>query len=422
MINTKFIKDFEKGPIRRSLFDNGAVSLFHQMKGVSSAVVNLYFLAGSIFEKESEYGIAHVIEHMLFKEGGKSNLVAELEFFGAEINAYTYKEYVCFEMTCLAIKLDQFLPKFLQLFLNPVFDLKELKIEKNVVVQELKEDKDDHETEAIEYLFKKNFDDKIGHSIGGSIKNVKTFKKADLESFYNKYFNSNRMVLSITSGRAFNKLESILSDSMDRAHTKNMGKKEFRLGSSSTFGKMNHFNTKLKRKMENSIVMFSFDGVSLQNKYYYDLMILDEILFEGLSSVFFKLLREENGLVYGLGSSINSFVKTGNYVMVFNTQTKNIKVLKDIVMSTLKQLSEVEIDSFLVEGIIERVIGNWEMSFDDPSERCEYIALEEIYNTNQYSIENMKTELRLVTNKRIRKIINRLIKHGYSELILGPDK
>jgi predicted Zn-dependent peptidase len=422
MIKTKIIKDFEKGPIRRSLFDNGAVSLFHQMKGVSSAVVNLYFLAGSIFEKESEYGIAHVIEHMLFKEGGKSNLVSELEFYGAEINAYTYKEYVCFEMTCLATKVDQFLPKFLKLFLNPVFDLKELKIEKNVVVQELKEDKDDHETEAIEYLFQKNFDDKIGHSIGGSIINVKSFTKSDLESFYYKYFNANRMILSITSGRSFNSLESILYNAMlDSKNTIGV-KKHFRLGSSSKFGKMKHFKTKLKRKMENSIVMFSFDGVSLESQSYYDLMILDEILFEGLSSVFFKLLREESGLVYGLGSSINSFVKTGNYVMVFNTQTKNIKILKNIVMDTLDQLAETEIENKLVKGIIERVIGNWEMSFDSPSQRCEYIALEEIYNTNKYSIEKMKTELRLVTNKRIKKLIKKITKNGYSELILGPEK
>jgi predicted Zn-dependent peptidase len=418
MIKTKIINDFEKGPIRRSLFDNGAVSLFHQMKGVSSGVVNLYFLAGSIFEKESEYGIAHVIEHMLFKEGGKSNLVAELEFFGAEINAYTYKEYVCFEMTCLATKLEQFLPMFLNLFLNPVFDLNELRIEKNVVVQELKEDKDDHETEAIEYLFKKNFDNKLGHSIGGSITNVKSFKKIELEKYYNKFFTANRMILSVTSGQKFNKLENILHDSMRPSSSK----KIVRLGSFSKYGQMNHFKVKLKRKMENSIVMFSFDGVSLQNKFYYDLMILDEILFEGLSSVFFKLLREQSGLVYGLGSSINSFVKTGNYVMVFNTQTKNISKLKNIVMNTLEKLSVEDIDNKLVDGIVDRVIGSWEMSFDDPGERCEYIALEEIYNTNKYSIEDMKLELKKVSSKRIKKLLNKILKNGFSELMLGPDK
>lgn len=415
-INT--IQDFEKGPIRRSLFDNGAVSLFHEQKGVSSAVVNLYFLAGSIFEQESEYGISHVIEHMLFKEGGKSSLVSELEFHGAEINAYTYKEYVCFEMTCLASKLENFLPKFLKLFLNPVFDLKELKLEKNVVVQELKEDKDDHETHAIEYLFKKNFNAKLGHSIGGSITNVKTFKKADLEKYYNRFFTPDRMILSITSGKKLRSLEDILSKEMFRTKEKS----PFRLTSSSKFGKMNHFKTKLTRKMENSIVMFSFDGLSLGHKNYYDLMILDEILFEGLSSVYFKILREDNGLVYGLGSSINSFEKTGNYVMVFNTQTKNIKTLKKLVLDTLWNLTKNEIESELIDGIIDRTIGNWEMSFDDPGERCEYIALEEIYNTNKYSIENMKKEIKKVTPIRIKKLLKKMLFNGYSELVIGPTK
>ncbi len=117
---TQILKSFEKGPVRRSLFDNGAVSLYHHFKGMESACANLYFLAGSIFESESEEGIAHVIEHMLFKDEGSNDLVKELEREGAQVNAYTYKEYVCFELDCPSELLPRFLPKFLSLFLSPI--------------------------------------------------------------------------------------------------------------------------------------------------------------------------------------------------------------------------------------------------------------------------------------------------------------
>jgi len=413
---SKIIKDFEKGPIRRSLFDNGAVSLFHHVKNRKVAVVNLYFLAGSFFEKEQEYGIAHVLEHMLFKESKDSHIIRELEYLGADINAYTSKEYVCFELTCIATKLESFLEKFLVLFLNPTFNLSELVLEKNVIVQELKEDKDDHETEALEYLFKKNFDKKIGHSIGGSIKNVKSFRKDQVLNYYKKYFKANRMVLSIVSGKSSMAIESICC----KVFNDEPFLPPFRLGSVKKVGRLNHFKTKLKRKKENSIVMFSFDGLSMSHDSYYDLLVLDELLFEGLSSKFFTLLRDELGLIYSLGSSINSFVRTGSYIMVFNTSPKNVLVLKSAVRKVLDFCINKEFDALEVELIKNRIVDGWEISFDDPSEICDYIALEEIYGTNELSIRHMKERIDKVSPKSIKKLSKKIFNCEFSELIIGP--
>ena len=414
--STKIIKDFEKGPIRRSLFDNGAVSLFHKIPARKSAVVNLYFLAGSIFEDEDNYGIAHVLEHMLFKEGEDSTIVKELEFLGAEINAYTSKEYVCFELSCIATKLPLFLEKFLTLFLNPVFELGELTLEKNVIVHELKEDKDDHETEALEYVFKKNFDKKLGHSIGGSISNVKKFKKEDILKYYKKFFSPERMILSVVSGKEFKNLESIC----EKVFIDKKFKSPFRLGHTNKFGKLNHFKSKLNRKKENAVIMYSFDGVSLQNKSYYDLLVLDELLFEGLSSKFFYLLREKLGIIYSLGSSINSYVSTGNYIMVFNTSKKNISKLKKNVNEVIEYYKNNQFEKKEVEAIKKRIIEGWEVSFDEPIERCDYIGLEEIYGTNDYSIARMIKDLKNVDEKRIQKLVKKMTRNGFSELIVGP--
>jgi len=414
--STSNITNFEKGPIRRSLFSNGAVSLFHKMKGRKVAVVNLYFLAGSIFEKEEEYGIAHVLEHMLFKESASSNIVRELEFLGADINAYTSKEFICFELSCISSKLHLFLEKFLILFLNPSFNLKELSLEKKVIVQELREDKDDHETEAIEYMYAKNFDSNIGHSVGGSIRNVKQFKKGDVLSFYNRFFSANRMVLSIVSGNNFDSLEEICAKTFKSSRKT----KHYRLGQSNRYGALTHFKSKLKRSMENSILMLSFDGVSLESKHYYDLLVLDELLFGGLSSKFFELLREKLGLIYSLGSSINSYVKTGSYVMVFNTSKSNIKQLKLSINTVLEYYTENFFDESEILGIINRIKEGWEISFDEPIGRCEYIALEELYGTHNYSVDKMVEKLNLVDAKSINKLLKRMLKNGHSELVVGP--
>lgn len=418
VLNRKTIKKYEKGPIRRSLFSNGAVSLVHEFSGMNSAVVNLYFLAGSIFENEKEHGIAHMIEHMLFKEKDGGFVLKDLEARGASVNAYTYKEYVCFELGCLGTKLEEFLPMFLELFLNPEFSEKDLRIEKRVVIQEIKEDKDDHETEGLEIIFNKNFNRPLGHPIAGTINNVNSFKNTDLSRYYKRYFTADRMVLSIVSGQPHTNIEKIMCSNMPQRMAKQS--EPFRLIPKMNFGKIDHFKSYLNRKMENCVVYYSFKGLSLEHKNYFDLTILDDLLFEGLTSKYFLVLREKLGLIYGLGSSINSFAKNGNYVMVFNTQKKYLNKLDSEVKKIWEYyLSNPFTDKELKETK-DRIMDAVDMSFDDMEERCEFIALEEIYATHDFSTKSLKKKMSLVDSTSIMTLMNKMNKDGLTRLVLGP--
>ena len=411
-------KSFEKGPIRRSLFSNGAVSLFHQFKGLEGAVVNVYFLAGSVFEKEEEYGISHVIEHMLFKEVEGQNTIKDLEYAGAEINAYTYKEHVCFEMACSAKKLKRFFPKFLSLFLQPHFDEKALELEKKVIVQELKEDGDDHETFGMEYLYKKNFKSDLGHSIGGTIKNVRNFRTDQLYKYYKKWYTSDRMIVSITSGHTYSSLEDDLLSVMNQYLVdKKLDPK--RLSIKKKFSKLEHINTKLQRKMESSIVFYSYNGFSVHHPDYYNLLVLDDLLFEGMSSVFFDILRERHGLVYGMGSAINSYAKEGSYIMVFNTKATNIKFLDQCIAETLTYMAIKGIELEQVNIIVERIKEAWQLAFDSISERCEYFAEVEMFAENDFSLQKIIAKLNQVSDDSLRKTLKKILKSNKSRLILG---
>lgn len=417
-LQTTIIKDFEKGPIRRSLFSNGAVSLFHKAKGFSGAKIQLHFIAGSMFEKESEYGLSHVVEHMIFKEID-TDYIKELEMAGASVNAYTYKENVCFEMSCLSSNVTKLLPTFLRKFLCMNFTEDVFQKEKQVIIKEIKEDADDHETQAIEYIFKKNFTDDLGHSIGGNISQVNSFKRNDLQKYYDEHFLPERMILSIVSGKDNNKVEEILETEMGNVF-KDKKTKPFRLKSKNKIAKLNHFNSNLKRKMENSLLVFSFNGPSILSDKFYEYAVLDELLFEGLSSIFFKKLRVEIPLVYGYGSTVNCFSNCGNYVMVFNAQAKDIKEIKYVFKKTMADLSDSEFEASEVESIKKRILDHWEISFDDLEERVEFIAGNEIYQLNEYSIESVRSKIKNVTPKTLKLLLRSLINSEFSSLVLGP--
>lgn len=418
ILNTNINKSFEKGPIRRSLFSNGTVSLFHQFKGMESAVVYIYFLSGSVFEKPHEYGISHVIEHMLFKEIEENKLIKELEYAGAEINAYTYKEHVCFEMSCSAKKLAEFYPKFLSLFLNPHFEEKALELEKNVIVQELKEDGDDHETFGMEYLYKKNFDAKLGHSIGGSVKNVRSFNSSDLMKFYMKYYTSDRLIISVVSGHPFKALESSTLRTMN-LFLKDKKLSPKRLKKTKKFSRLEHNSTKLNRKMESSIVFYSFDGLSVHHKDYFPLLLLDDFLFEGMSSLFFDELREKRGIVYGMGSALNSYADQGSYIMVFNTKKSNVPLLNQTIISLMHSLKNDKDLLNTIDPIRERIKEAWLLAFDSMSERCEYFAEIEMFAGNDFSLQRIIDKLNQVKVQDVRRVVARLFKYNYSRLILG---
>lgn len=416
LVSTKTTTTFEKGPVRRSLFRNGAVSLFHQFKGMESACANLYFLAGSIFEGPKQEGIAHVIEHMLFKEESSNNLVQEMEKDGAQINAYTYKEYVCFELECAGVLLPKFLPKFLSLFLSPVFNSKDLALEKKVILQELREDKDDHETEGIEYLYKKNFDRALGHSIGGSIGNVKSFTVKDLQKFYKKYYRPERMVLSVVSGKRFDSLERIVSEAFKDDQRSAPPQ---RLKSLERFSKLNHVQTKLKRSMESSILYYSFDGVSVFHQDYYNFLILDEFLLGGMSSKLFVELREKRAYVYGLGSALNAYAKQGSYMMIFHALKKNIPKVRELVDEVLQEISEKGFDPQEIEAIKKRLMLGWRLGFDDMLERNEYIAEIEMLGEGDFGLTRQEAKLALVTPLSLKKLVRKIISNEYSSLVVS---
>lgn len=420
----KRFDSINKGPIHRSLFSNGAVLLQHSAPGFSGAKVNLNFLAGSMFEKKSEHGIAHLIEHLLFKETD-SDILRRLELQGAQVNAYTYKENVCFEMSCMASKLKYLLPLFLEMFLTLDFSKEQLEKEKRVIIQELIEDKEDHETQGLEFIFNKNFPEDLGHPIGGGISQIKNYTQKNVLDFYHKYFKAERMILSLGGG--FLEKEQVSFKKIFKTALEQFfpikDKAPYRFKTLPRVAKLEHSKSRLKRQMESAIVFYSFDGPSANSKSYYDYLILDELLFEGLCSPFFKKFREEKALVYGLSSSVNSFGKYGNYIMAFNSQNENIVAIRkgvlEVLDSLLEQLTSQSITMNDISLIKNRMIDSWEIAFDSIDERVDYIGESEMYQLHETGLSQVKKQIESVTQLTLVKLLKKMYKKSeYTELIL----
>lgn len=419
ILDDQNIKDFEKGPIRRSLFSNGAMSIFHKASGFSGAKVQLHFIAGSMFESRDEEGLSHLIEHLIFKENS-TQYIKELELGGASVNAYTYKENVCFEMGCLTKNLEKLLPVFLRKFFTLDFTDDNLEKEKIIIAKEIMEDLDDHEAQAIEHLFQKNFNRELGHPVGGSTSKIKKFSRKQVESYYNKYYVPSRMILTIAAGSECTFVEKIFKSEME-VRFKTKDKKPFRLKSKDKIEKLKHFKSTKKKKIENTLLLFSFNGPSITSKKFYDYAVLDELLFQGLNSVFFKKLRIDSPLVYGYGSSINCFQANGSYLMIFTTQKKDLAAVKKAVSKTLLDHSSDFLNESDIESIKQRILDHWELSFDDLEERVEFLSGTEIYQLTEYRISDVAQKIKNVSSKSVKKLIKDMVAEDFSVLSIVPS-
>ena len=196
-------------PFELYTLSNG-VRLVHQRIESPVAYCALMINTGSRDEWKDEYGAAHLVEHLMFKETGKRkahHILSRMENVGGELNAYTSKEDTCIH----AAFLNSHYARSLELFSDMVFNHKVtdriLQLEKNVVIDEIKSTKDSPSElifdEFDELLFPKH---PLGRNTLGTAHSVHKLSKADVEQFVARNYHPDRIVLSSVGNISFQRL------------------------------------------------------------------------------------------------------------------------------------------------------------------------------------------------------------------------
>lgn len=423
MIDYKTISynDFERGKVFKTTYSNGGTLVFHQTKKLKGSSLTIWFNVGSRDEKKNQVGLCHLLEHMIFKGGsfikGKE-LLLEMESMGAEINGFTSKEHVCFELSCLSTDLFLLLPKFLDLILNPSFNEKEFSLEKKVVLQEIRDDELDSDLYAEEMCIKKCFNYDLGHPIAGNVNQVGSYSIRHLKNFYNKYYNPSRMVISICADVDLKNLQKLLGQSFfDQGKTK--AAKPIRRKLKNTFGKIEKFNFSMNRhKGANALLLLSTKGISSTSDYRGDLLLLSHYLGEGLSSRFFRELREEKGLLYSVSCGLNQFSDNGNFMISLNAMKKNLKKIEQNILDILGDISINGIGQKRLKSCKRQILSGLEIAFDDPEEICHHVGKCEILGKKPTTFKEITKMINDVSEERLKYVTQEIIANKFSKLVV----
>lgn len=300
----------------------------YEMPQVNSVAINIIVKVGSRYETLQEAGISHFLEHMTFK--GTTNRTAkdiaiEFDKIGGHFNAYTSRENTVYYTKVLAQHIKQAVSILADILQNSLFDKEDIAKELNVITQEIAEVKDNPDELVYEKFYSLAYPDQsLGRSILGTLDSIAKFEKSSFIEYMSRHYHLDNIVISMAGKVRHNEAINIVEELFSSFPTRESvtAKKSKYIGGKDIYIK----------ELEQSTIALGFEGVSYSNlDEFYHAHILSVIFGGGLSSRLFQRIREELGLVYSIGSWLNSYSDSGIFSIYASTDHSNAsKVLFEV--------------------------------------------------------------------------------------------
>ena len=312
--------------------------------------------AGSRDELPKKEGLAHFIEHLLFKETERRNTVQilnRLELVGADLNAYTTKEYTCIHASLLKQHLERAVDLFEDILFHSTFPEEEMEKERGVILDEIASYLDQPE-EAIqddfeELLFKGH---PIGNNILGTPESVAAITVDDIKQFTAANNNTRQMVFAVYGDYDFKKLvqlcEKYFSDIPENTAEKNR----------IVPGDIESTIYVAKKPIAQTHCIIGGRAYPSAHENKYGLLLLNNVLGGmGMSNRLNLEIREKHGIAYTIESNYTSLTDTGIFSIYFGTDTEKAEKATKLVHKELKKLRETKLGAVQLRQAKEKFIG-----------------------------------------------------------------
>jgi len=337
------------------VFPNGFRIIYEKsMNKIPICAMQVFCDVGSAYETHDLRGVSHFIEHMCFK-GTKylpsvKEILINFDKFGANLNAYTEKNYTCYTLKCHNDNIDNSIIVLSDMLLNSIFKKGEFKKEEQVVIEENIRDSDNPE-----YIIDENADRILydGSSYTEPIDTLdyhkKSFNYEDVFKFYKLFYIPSRMIISIVSNVSFQKIKKFVENSYFFKHHINeylIMTHNYRINPNITPQHELKYNLQIKPNMNTIHLYLCFRTMKIDK---YKLNILKTILSSYFNSRLFILLREENGLTYTSTVYTNYNGENGDFIIY--TEMNNQKILKNGTQKGVLPLLIYLINDLINKGI-----------------------------------------------------------------------
>jgi predicted Zn-dependent peptidase len=390
----------------RTVLPNGLIVLTERMEYMRSVAMGVWIKSGSRCEPAEMNGISHFVEHMLFK-GTRSRsaqqIAREMDSIGGNLDAFTGKETICFNVKSLAEHVPVALDVLADLVLNPVFDAPEIERERGVILEEIKLDADNPEI-LVHELFMQAFwkDHPLGRPILGTSKTVARLNRESLLAYHGDRFHGGNMIFSA----AGNLEHEEFAETVARKFSSLAGGEtlhELPAPEASARIVLRH-----KKSLEQVQICLGVPAPPITDENRYATLILNTVLGGSMSSRLFQKIREERGMAYSIYSDMSPCRDTGTLCVFAGTSVgKGLEVVK-LILEEFRKLKQEALNEEELTRAKDQVKGNILLGLESSNARMANLARQEMYFHKFISVDEIIARINQVDAAQVQAMAQRL--------------
>ncbi|SNB45652.1 pitrilysin family protein [Geobacter sp. DSM 9736] len=401
--------------VSKTVLHNGIRVISEHIPSAYSVSIGFWVASGSRHETSEANGIAHFIEHLLFKGTPRRtalDIAREMDSMGGILNAFTSREYVCY----YAKVLDKFLPQAVDLlsdiFLNSLFDPEEIEKERKVVLQEISM-LEDNPDDYVHDLFSRNF--WKGHSLGmpiiGNEESVGGLSREAIISYRDRTYLGGNIIIAAAGNIAHQDLLKLVEGVFSNHPS----------GSSSSPEEERNICKRIEtyeKDLEQAHLCLGTTALPQDHPLRYEAYILNTVLGGSMSSRLFQEIRERHGLAYSVYSYMISHSDSGSLVIYAGSSPDQVGQVIEIALKELKRLKTEALTATELESAKEQIKGNILLSLESSDNRMSKLAKNEIYFGDYQPLPEIIKGFDRVTSTSLLDLCGELLDDRYFTMVL----
>ena len=390
--------------IRREVLPNGLTVLTEEMQHIRSVSIGIWVKAGSRDEQAEHNGISHFLEHMVFKgtqTRTAEDIARQIDSIGGNLDAFTAKECICFNVKVLDEHLPIALDVLSDLVLHPVFDAKDIARERGVILEEIKMDEDSPDY-LVHEIFTQNFwkDHPLGKPILGTKETVRHFEQPLLWDYYGKRFAPANLVVAAAGHINHEHFAQLVAERFQHLKPATNG---FHDSVPEVAARIILRN---KKSLEQVQICVGLPAYPISHEKRYASYILNTMLGGGMSSRLFQNVRERRGLAYAIYSELNPYRDTGCLSIYAGTSLESAPKVVDLIVNEFRDLKQNAISEEELRRTKEQLKGSLMLSLESTTARMSNLARQEMYFDRFFGLDEIIERIESVTSEELTGLAN----------------
>jgi predicted Zn-dependent peptidase len=402
-----------------TLLDSGVRIVTEAMPSVRSVSLGFWIGTGSRGESESQAGLSHLIEHLLFKGSSKYASLEIDQIFdamGAELNAGTGKETT----SVYARVIDEHVPEAFDVMADMVFRpaLNDVDSERAVILEEIAMYEDDPQEKVFDVLGEAIFGEHpLGRAIIGRAEVISGTSAADIARFHAGRYGPENVVIAAAGAVEH---EAIVALARDRVPAAAGDPAPVPDGAPAVLTRRRRFE---RKDTEQYHVCLGGVGVSRHDDRRFALRVLDTIFGGTSSSRLFQEVRERRGLAYSVYSFTSAYQDTGQVGLYVGTRADNIDEALSVVGSELTRLRRSPASPDELHRAKENLKGRVVLGLESTGARMNRLGSETLAGAPIMSLDEVVARIDAVTLDDVAALVEELwAPERLSAAGIGPDE